>query len=433
MITALLVLAYLFLVAIGLMVFWDYRQASPIFWFPVSLCLMAIGTFAISDISAPSDVVYIAMFFVAMICFIAASALVIISPAAKAAYISFSQRDFSSPRPDEVAICVLVFIVSCVVTIAYYNAVGYNLFFLLLSGNIGSDYSDLRLATYSGDNYLAPGYANQFKNVLLPLTAMTIALWLKQSRNRVLFYIFSGCAAVGVAIALLGTGQRSYLVYTFFALSFGFILHNIGIKSSIKLRHFILPLIPVVGLLGLMTGAYAGVGEDGPSAILSKILERFTTIQQEGALFGFNYIYPMKTVWFAEWVSGFKGLMPGVEGSSLAHDIHKVMYGSDRGTVPLSSVGSAYYNGGVLGVVLLFFALGFLYSHLYLRFLRGERALLRSVTYGFMFFYLTIYVVDSPINLVDNGVVTIALLLVLRKVRIIGDRYSTTPAVAVNR
>lgn len=115
----------------------------------------------------------------------------------------------------------------------------------------------------------------------------------------------------------------------------------------------------------------------------------------------------------------------------LSNEIHEILYGTSRGTAPLSPVGSAYYNGGIVGVILLFASLGVVYTCIYYRYLTGARSVARSMTYGFIFFYLSIYVVDAPINLLENGVLTFLLLLLLMKIGVERSSVSASRAGAV--
>lgn len=418
MLNVLLVFVYLAVTAVTASLFWRYRHASPVFWLPAALSLMAIGTFALSDSRLESDRVYIAMHFVAIISFTTAALLYFTTHNLPQAHSLYTAKEETPDTHDSKAVCTFLFVVSALITVAYYVLVGYNVAILILSGGLDSDYSDVRLATYSGGDYFAPGYVNQFKNVLLPLTTVAIAAWLKQSGLNAMFYSFCAIGFPFLAVALAGTGQRAFVVFTLFAILFGFALYNIGRPGRLNLLRLALYGLPVLIVYGFMTSAYRGISEGSVGEISSAMLERFTSVQQEGGLVGFRYIYQLDSAAFSDWLQDIKGILPSEQGSTIAHEVHALMYGDDRGTVPLSSIGSAYYNGGVAGVVLLFAALGILYSYLYRRFLTGKRTLLRSLSYGFLFFYLSIYVSGSPTILLDNGALTAVVFLLLSKIRV---------------
>jgi oligosaccharide repeat unit polymerase len=422
-----LVLAYFMIAFVGMLALWRYRRASPIFWFQGALTLMAVGTFPLVEISLKSDRTYLFLTFIAHIAFIAMVLTTASASRLSSAFASFEEQGEISPTTDEILLCVLMLLVSAAVTIFYYYLVGYNIVLLSLSGQLSGDYSDLRLATYSGDDYFAPGYVNQFKNVLLPLTVFLIGMRLyRLGRKRLLgFYILIGAPAVIVALA--GTGQRAYVIYTFAGLAFGYFLHRSGRGANARWTPILFAAIPLLLLFVSLTSVYTESSDMADT--ISSAFARFTTIQQQGGLFGFQYIYPLPMAYFGEWWLNLKGIIPGVQGSTLDHEVFAQLYGSTRGTVPLTSIGSAYYNGGVLGVILLFLVLGFAYTLLYRRFLNGPRIYTRSYTYGLVFFYLSINVIDAPTVLLENGVLTALLFLGLLKFMRTGPAFDG----AVNR
>jgi oligosaccharide repeat unit polymerase len=404
-------IGYLLATALTCLLFRRFRAGSPVFWHPLALALMALGTIVLIDPQNPVDLFYVGLHFLALTCFVAASAAHLSFVQGAERLTEFSRRGHvTSSKPLRLFV-FFVLLVSVAITIAYYIAVGYNMAVLILFGGGVEDYSTMRLYSYSGANYFAPGYVNQFKNVLLPISTVAIIYWLKSARRPVELVIFSSVSVPFLIYALAGTGQRGYLFYTGASVLLSFVLHNIGGKFRILSARIVAIALPVVVLFGLMTISYNKLGDQGAGKVVEEIILRFTTVQQEGALAGFHYIHTLPIAWFAEWGKSFAGVLPGVEGSTLSHEIHAVMYGTARGTVPLSTIGSAYHNGGVVGVVLLFLLLGFAYAKLYTMYLSGEREIVRSLTFGFLFFYLIIYLADSPAALMDSGVVTALLFL----------------------
>jgi hypothetical protein len=279
-------------------------------------------------------------------------------------------------------------------------------------------------ASDSGSQYFAPGYVNQFKNVLLPMTAVALGIWILQSGKKALFLGFCAFTIPAVILAVAGTGQRGYLFYTSGALFFSYMLHSLG-RQGVKLRVAMLWGAPVVLLFMVMTAAYYGRSDQGVLVALRDTVMRFTSIQQISGLAGFEYISQLDPQWFADWFKALLGVLPGFEGSMIAHDIHAILYGSYRGTAPLSPIGSAYYNGRLPGVILLFGALGFFYARAYHMYLKGPRTILRSLGYGFMFFYMAMYLADSPVSLIDGGVLAVVIFLGL--VQMVSTRRSKPP------
>jgi oligosaccharide repeat unit polymerase len=225
-----------------------------------------------------------------------------------------------------------------------------------------------------------------------------------------------------VVIALLGTGQRAFLIYAFAALLFGLTLLTLNQRRSFSSRKMVLYAAPVLLLFSMLTAAYKGLDQSGYSGVAVSVLTRFFVTQQDGGIVGFRYIADSEAALFSEWLAALRGLLPGFEGSTLSHEIHGVMYGSTRGTVPLTLVGSSFHNGGMPGLVAVFALLGALYSHVYHRFLRGERTVLRCLSYGAIFFYLSSFVIGTPAVLANNGVLALLLLLALRKFQMKSSR-----------
>jgi hypothetical protein len=408
-----LTVAYLMLTGAVAIVLRPFRQASPVFWFPVALTVMALGTIALINPSNNVDLLYIFLHFVAMISFVVPALLYLHKCEIGNCLNNYKILPFSKSGSNARAVVIGMFAFCVFITIVYYIAVGYNMMFLLFSGSVGNDYSDLRIASYSGDEYFAPGYVNQFKNILLPISAVCIAVWIRESRSKMFFYVFLAISIPFVVVALAGTGQRAFIVYTAASLSFGFILHNIGRRIRINPAVMALIFGPILALFAVMTIPYYGRQGGDLGSLAADILSRLTSIQQDAALVGFHYVHMLDIVWFKDWAQALIGIIPGQEGSRIAHEVHAIMYGSDRGTAPLSNIGSAYHNGGIITVILLHAVMGWSYAALYRRFLVGPRTIIRSISYGFIFFYLTIFIGESPASLIDNGVLTAALFLFL--------------------
>lgn len=402
----LLATAYLMATIITCFFFRSFRSGSPIFWFPVALAIMALGTIVLIDPRSNVDLLYVALHFLALFSFVVASAahLAVLNAPKKLA--AFEASPYTASAHNGIVVTVGVFVFSVVITMLYYKAVGFNIVGLILTGAGIADYSTMRLSSYSGVDYFAPGYVNQFKNVLLPISTVAIMYWLYRAGKKLELGVFSAFALPFLIYALAGTGQRGYLFYTGVALILGFTLHTLGGKFRIFSARILAFAAPVLILFGIMTMSYYERGDQGLLNLAGDILTRFTTIQQEGALVGFHYVHSLPIAWFSEWQASFAGILPGEPGSTMSHEIHAIMYGTDRGTVPLSTVGSAYYNGGVFGIILLFAVMGYAYARLYIMYISGEREIVRSLTYGLVFFYLIIFLVDSPAILLDNGVLT---------------------------
>lgn len=256
-------------------------------------------------------------------------------------------------------------VVSVVVGAAYFAAVGYNVF---LQGvqEFGSaadtNYQDMRLGSYNSDKNLNPGYVNQFKNTILPAVSMFIIAalyrYVAPSRN----LITAGLVVLNL-VMLAGTGQRGALVLALLA-AIIFIYH---IRKSKSLKWLVpvvlgsaLPLVFLTYLLG-RNAAEVQTATTLPGkawAVTQNFLERILRVQQESGISVFRFIYERPIANGTEWVQAVLGVLPGHPGTSLPREAFEWLYGTDRGTATPSIWGSAYYNFGLVGVVVMAVVIG---------------------------------------------------------------------------
>jgi oligosaccharide repeat unit polymerase len=417
---------YVLIAALGAMLLRSHRGASPAFWLPLTMGLIALPTFALIDFTHPSDAAHVVAFLVAIGSFTAAALIYQLRFPLEGSVVAYGRREETPDSADARVMAVLLLAFCVGITIVYFILVGYNLLFLILAGTV-TNYSRLRLSTYSGDTYFAPGYVNQFKNTLYPILAAALIVWLRGVHPVWRWTLGGGAALFGI-FALLGTGQRVYILFAICTTIYGLYLLRFGKQRGIPLRLIGMLVVPALLLFAFMTMAYKQITDASAGEVVTEIFGRFVRVQHEGGLIGFRLFAEKGIVWFEEWLKGLVGILPGREGSLVAHEVHGEMYGTTQGTVPLSAVGSAYLNGGQLGVAALFAGFGLVCSYLYHRFLEGPRTVLRCLSYGALFFYLGTYVVGPPESLIDSGVVAIGGLLLLRRVRWLPRRASVGSA-----
>lgn len=288
---------------------------------------------------------------------------------------SFSQKKISrktyAPEVDyavpggKVAFFILL---SVAITAGYYLSIGYIAFFeslQALAGDTGEDLAGLRLESYAGSRYFFPGYVNQFKNALLP--AMTIVALISmfhfRKKGRALVAVL---LIPTVLVALLGTGQRGA-----FVLAIGVTLITAYFLAPRSFRKYALR-IALLGLLlffitTIASGRAAADLRDASGfgaqvgVLFEQLAFRLFGSNQTSSVIGFRYIFELSVPFGSEWAQAFVGLLPGQSGSDLSSRIFAVLYGSTRGTAPVSLWGSAYHNFGLPGAMILAGVIGIIF------------------------------------------------------------------------
>lgn len=416
------VIAYTVAVAFAAFLFRRHSRANPAFWFLALQWLIGAGTLAIVDLGRDSDVAYATALFVAHGAFVV-GVLVMWS---QLDVDRAARRFWASPVVGDAVVSrtavVLLTIAAIGVTAIYYRAVGYNIMSSLVRGEVLEDVVSMRLAAYSGDRYFAPGYVNQFKNVLLPLGLSALVAWAWFAGRRSLALLL---ATAGVPLALwslLGTGQRGAFVYAVVALVFG--LSAMGLMRA---RYLAIASAAGVFLFGVMSFYIGRIARLDVFIVVEQVLRRVFVNEQREGLVGWRYIYGLENAWFSQWVDGLLGVLPGHPGSDLDHVIFGIINGTTRGTSTLPTVASVFYNGGWIGLVLVYLLLGAGYLAIYHRLVSGPRTVLRCLGYGALAFHLSYFVAGAPIGLVNRGVVVLVVILVIRRIRV----YTPAPMTAV--
>lgn len=318
----------------------------------------------------------------------------------------------------DLQISFALYVVSLAASVMYFYLVGYNvLLYIMMHGVSSGNVTDMRLASYSGANYYAPGYFNQFKNILLPLSYVgLIATYGKISTSKLIYRVMVILLLIPVIFCLLGTGQRAFFV--------GFIISSVlflgfVLQGKLKIGRAKL-IIVAVGFFAIFSAMSIALGRSGGSSLTSDIEELLSRIffeQQYGSVYGFRYIYRLPVQYGADWGTDLLSVLPGLHGTHLSNIISGILYGSDRGTVPVSLWTSVYYNWGWVGVMVFPVMLALTYTGTTRYMLNRSRvAYLRLMTFSFLSFILASWVSAGPMQLLNNGLATVLILLAILKV-----------------
>lgn len=378
--------------------------------------VMAAGTIARLDLTRADDLSHGLLLLSTSIVFTTVAALTLLALPARSSAAPRTEKIHLSASP--VAIGSLI-VLSLAISFAYYSAIGYLAFFEGLENALeGSenDVASLRLQSYSGSEYFFPGYVNQFKNSLLPaLVIVSVTyLWAKKHRGRL---ILSVTLVVLSLLMLLGTGQRGAFVLValtvliFSGIAFPRTFARIALRISV-------PVLAVF-LLATVASGRASVGvrsQSGPLDLVAQLggelFYRIFGSNQESSITGFRYVFTLEPVGGADWWSGIVGLLPGQSSQTIENVIFGLIYGSQRGTSPLSIWGSAFYNFGFAGAILLAVAMGLLTvivsraAHN----LKMQGSLISMVGAAGTSAVIGTWVAGSPLFLLNSGIMVFLLL-----------------------
>lgn len=307
---------------------------------------------------------------------------------------------------------------SILVSVSYFVSIGYVAFFNSLAALSDGSYGDisaLRLDSYAGSRYFFPGYVNQFKNALLPaLTIATIiSLYRFKSRWRL---AVSGCLASVTLVLLLGTGQRGA-----FILALALVAMSAHLVAPRRLKNVMLPLTFVgISLFFITTFASGRVAPQLHQAqgiqeqfgiLWDQLVFRVFGSNQASSIGGFRYIYGMTIPFGSEWVQGLIGVLPGQIGSDLSNQIFAQLYGTSRGTAPLSLWGAAYHNLGFHGAIVFAAVLAIALTCTTIRINKKQDSnLIEIVGMAGVIITLATWIADGPTSVLNNGLTIYVLL-----------------------
>lgn len=387
----------------------NYLKVNPTFIFLLFNWIMVTGSFVILDFKNDADVVHFWGMTISPILIYLGYIVAVSNTNFKKLYNSYWKGNFFLVSKHIRKQLLFLFISSILLSFLYYNLVGYNLTTSVFQGS-DLDFTTMRLNSYSGENYYAPGVFNQFKNTIFPILLVYFYFLVKNKKLYILFfspiYLF----------LILGTGQRTFLVLSL--LIFFFIYLSVRSK---KINYMYIGIGFAIFLL-IFSSLSVLLNRTDDSTImgsLAQLIYRIGSANQVASVVGFRYIYSYDEIQYGkEWLDSLVGLIPGVSGSNLSNRIHDYMFGSMRGTAPIGVWGSAYYNFGVFGFIFLGFSIGFIYAKIYLSFLKKPKTLLNLCVYSSLFLYLSSWIAGPPSQLINNGVLGCIIILLFSKTKL---------------
>ena len=393
---------FLFIVSYVFCTIITYRivRATLPFFYLLFFGVMFTGTVLGLDQSLETDIYYFYLIMSFLFCYTATSVIFNTKYSISKEFSNYMLKPIYYDSDRVIKVFWFLVMLSALLTLLYFYLVGENIFFMIINDYSQAEITTARVNAYSGETYFAPGYFNQFKNVLLPVS-LVILLLNKSKYARLLQFIFIPLAFFG----LVGTGQRAFLVYTFLCLLISY--YYLG---RLKIKYFILPTAIVFFSFGAGS-FYLGRTQDmNISSIVGNLLTRIFYNEQHESLITFRYLYKIPIVYGYDWYRGIVGIFPGIKGSEIQHIVFGLIHGNPRGTAALSFIGSIYHNFGFIGVMLISSLFSFLINNFTYVFLKKKKLIGNIVFFSFITFYISIYSSGDIVFLFNKGVVLLILL-----------------------
>ena len=382
-----------------------YRLCPEFIWGCMQL-VMFFGITHFINTDYDSDMQLVVLYLLALICFIISSsyAQLILKP--KRVVTVQSRPDWFRIRKPYIWVMMLFSIVLCGL---FFVRGGGNVFInglraLITGAKYSTKYSRMGLLSVSG-----VGYIYQLRVIIFPLLVL---YYIMINKMRPMSFIL----AVFMLAFLVGTGQRgglfSYIAIVLICLYF-MLRKDDSVDKRKRPNKFLLygGILGVAGILFALSTIMNGRVAEG-SSVFSAILTRFIEDNQSCAVEGFRFIKEQPIQYGKDWIMQLFDILPGKNNYvSLDTRIFAYMHGgSMERTSPACIWGSAYYNFGVFGVILLSCLLGFVTTKIHAIYTRKTCDESNVIIYSALQFLLAYWVAAGPVVLFNSGFVSVLLL-----------------------
>lgn len=404
----LLVSAVYYLIAVAYLAstYSKYKICPEFIWVTLQL-VMFYGIGQKVNYENSSDVKLVCLYLLALVCFICTSSLTNYMHKPDKYLLKESSISNYNIRFPYIWLILGLSILVCGL---YFVRGGGNVFIASIRAMLtGTDYSTkygrMGLLHTSGT-----GYVYQLRIAIIPSLTLYY-LFIKKN------HIYSYVLAVLAIIFMLGTGQRggfvSFMCICILAVYFWQVAKEERVLEEKKrpaFRTYVIIFIVAMSLFALTTIMNGRVSSGG--SVFGAILKRIFNDNQSTAVHSFEYIDGEPCQYGRDWYLMLRKLLPGAPAyMSVATRVFAMWNGgSTRGTAPPCIWTSAYYNFGVIGVVIVALILGIATARLHRRYTKRNCDELAIILYAGKSFLLAYWIVDGPITLINNGFVALCLL-----------------------
>ncbi len=406
-----IILYYIISLSYIMYLYGRYRICPELMWCALQL-MMFFGVTHFIENGIESDAQLIRLYLLGLITFVFSSGVLrAINPPRKIIQTENNLENYKSRR-----IYLHTMMLVCIAVSAMFFARGGGNVFLnglraMISGSeYSTKYSRMGLLSVSG-----VGYIYQLRVIVLPLCVLYyIMINKKKASSFILAFI--------MLVFLIGTGQRGGLV-SFMAIALVTIYYWSSSrreqteKKPVNRFRLYIGIIGVAGVLFALSTIMNGRVSDGGS-VFSAILKRFLEDNQSCAVVGFRYIKSQDIQYGKDWIAQFRDVLPGQNSYlSMATRIFAYMHGGSlAGTSPACIWGSGYYNFGVFGVIIVALLNAIIINSIHAFFSRRICDEVDIIAYSGLQFLVAYWVADGPVNLVNNGFVTVLLFYLVMKI-----------------
>ena len=316
----------------------------------------------------------------------------------------------SDRRPDGEATFVVnvsIAIVSLLVTVLYYVANGGLIY--QKSGS-ASLIADARLSYYATGSYTYAGYANQFKNILLPMSFILLLISISKSwRPFVLVPVI-----LVIFLSTTGTGQRAPLLFACMSLM---IFYSFYYRYNPKTKSIILFCV-VIQLFGFMSFLQGRMSEFSILESFLEIFQRQFLVNQIANLSTFWYVVERGPRYGVDWLQDILSIAPSIKPDNLPRELFGILWGSfNRGNSPPSLVTTLYFNFWIPGLLIFPFILAY-----FVKFIDTQLRLRRSsktkvMIFSFVLMSLASWTSGSVLTPLNGGLLTCVLYLFLLRLK----------------
>ena len=314
---------------------------------------------------------------------------------------------------------LLVAVVSLLATALYFRANGGLIYQKSGSADL---IADARLSYYATGSYTYAGYANQFKNILLPMTF--ILLLISAPRNWRRFALVP--VVIAIFLATTGTGQRAPLLFAGISL---LIFFSFYYRYNVNTKTLFVFAIAIQGF-GFMSFLQGRITEFSILHSFLELFQRQFLVNQTANLETYWYVVERGHRFGMDWIQDVLSLAPSIKPDNLPRELFGILWGSyDRGNSPPSLVTTLYFNFSIPGLLILPIILAYAVKAVDAQLHSKQSSKTKVMIFAFILMSLASWTSGSVLTPLNGGLLTCLFYLFLMRLKLRFRTASTARAV----